>query len=65
MKVMENIITITGTVGNTITIDSIIPITQFPIIEIGLFTLLPLFINLLLGLGLKQELIHLDPEDLG
>ena len=62
---MENIITITGTVGNTITINSIIPITQLPIIEVGLFMLLPLFINLLLGQELEQELIHLDPEDLG
>jgi hypothetical protein len=62
---MDNIITITGTVGNTITINSIIPITQLPIIEVGLFMLLPLFINLLLGQELKQELIHLDPEDLG
>ena len=62
---MENIITITGTVGNTITINSIIPITQLPIIEVGLFMLLPLFINLLLGQELEKELIHLDPEDLG
>ena len=62
---MDNIITITGTVGNTITINSIIPITQLPIIEVGLFMLLPLFINLLLGQESKQELIHLDPEDLG
>ncbi len=62
---MEDIITITGTVGNTIIIDSIIPIIQLPIIEVGLFTLLPLFINLLLGQELKQELIPLDPEDLG
>tara|TARA_R110002153_G_scaffold75474_1_gene195185 strand:- start:999 stop:1247 length:249 start_codon:yes stop_codon:yes gene_type:complete len=61
---MKEIITITGTVGNTITIDSIIPTIHFPILEAGLFMLIPLFIDLLLGPESKQELTHLDQEDL-